>query len=222
MNWLIEKLRAAYRARQLSNYEIELAKAVGDCQTLLDVGCGSASPIRSFSQKLHCVGVDAFAASIEKSRKKGLHNEYHELAVLDIGQKFKPRSFDCVLAADLIEHLTKEDGLKLMAEMEKIAKSKVILFTPNGFLPQGEYDNNPWQIHRSGWTVKEMEARGYKVIGINGWKPLKGEYAEIRFWPKVFWANFSELTQLFVRNKPENAFHLLCVKTVQRPAQIKH
>jgi SAM-dependent methyltransferase len=214
MNWLLTKLQEIYRARQLTHYEIELAKAVGACQSLLDVGCGSGSPIKSFSHKMHCVGVDAFAPSIEKSEKQGIHKEYHEMKVLDIGKKFGPGSFDCVLATDLIEHLSKEDGIKLIEMMERIAKKTVIIFTPNGYLPQGKYENNPWQVHLSGWTAEEMVGRGYRVIGISGWKPLKGEYAEVRFWPKLFWNNLSEFSQLFVRNRPEHAFHLLCVKTI--------
>lgn len=133
--------------------------------------------------------------------------------VLDVGKKFGSNSFDCVLASDLIEHLTKEDGIRLIEVMEKIAKNKVIIFTPNGFLPQREHDNNPWQVHKSGWTVKEMKERGYKVIGINGWKPLKGEFARIKFWPKYFWMIISDITQFFMRNHPERAFQILCIKT---------
>ncbi len=96
--------------------------------------------------------------------------------------------------------------------MEKIAKKKIIIFTPNGFLPQGKYDDNPWQIHRSGWTSKEMENKGYKVIGINGWKPLRGEYANLLFKPKVLWRIISDFTQLIVKRHPKNAFQILCVK----------
>ena len=142
------------------NYQTELEHAVGNCKTLLDVGCGEDSPVKSFSNNLYCVGVDAFKPSIEKSKKKNIHNQYYQMDVLDIGKNFQKDSFDCVLASDLIEHLTKKDGLNLLEMMEKIAKKKVIIFTPNGFLSQGEVNNNPWQIHKSGWDVKEMEKKG--------------------------------------------------------------
>lgn len=209
---LLKKIYSNYYVKIFPNYQIELEKAIGKCKNLIDVGCGSDSPIKPFSKKFYCVGVDVFAPSIEKSKNLKIHNKYYKIDVLDIGKKIKSNSFDCVLASDLIEHLTKEEGIKLIEMMEKISKNKVIIFTPNGFLPQGEQDNNPWQLHKSGWTVKEMKKRGYNVIGINGLKPLRGEGASIRFWPKYFWLIISDLTQFFVRNKPEKAFQILCVK----------
>jgi predicted TPR repeat methyltransferase len=193
-------------------YEKELENAVGDCKSLLDVGCGSNSPIRYFSQKLYCVGVEVFSQSINKSREAGIHNEYREINVLDIGRTFEKNSFECVLASDLIEHLTKKDGLQLIKMMEQIAKKRVIIFTPKGFVPQGVYETNPWQIHKSGWEVEEMKNMGYKVIGINGLEQLRGEYADIRFKPRLLWRLITDLSQAFVRNNPEKAFQILCIK----------
>jgi len=192
-------------------YPVELEKAVGTCKSLLDVGCGSSSPIKSFSNKIYSAGVDAFKPSIDKSKKLRIHNKYYQMSVLNIN-KFKPGSFDCVLASDLIEHLSKEEGIKLILLMEKIAKEKVIIFTPNGFLPQGEYDKNPHQVYKSGWTASEMKNRGYKVIGINGWKLLRGEYTSLKFKPNYLWRFISDITQVFLRNNPENAFQILCIK----------
>jgi len=196
----------------IPNYSIELENAINGSKTLLDVGCGSNSPIAPFSHKFHAIGVDAFLPSIEKSRQTNIHSEYHQIDVLDIDKSFDDKSIDCVLASDLIEHLTKEDGYKLIEKMEKIASKRIIIFTPNGFLEQGVYDNNPWQLHLSGWTVKEMQKMGYHVIGIGGWKPLRGEYAGIRYKPKFFWTMISDLSRFFVRNKPEYAFQILCIK----------
>ena len=193
-------------------YETELERAIGDCKTILDVGCGSASPIRNFSGKFYSVGVDAFAPSVKTSMEKQIHNDYCQLDVLSIDHRFTPGSFDCVLALDLIEHFNKSDGVRLIGKMEKIASKKVIIFTPNGFLSQNEYDDNPLQVHLSGWTVGEMRKMGYRVIGINGWKPLRGENAAVRLWPKKPWKWITTRTQLFVRNHPEMAFQILCVK----------
>jgi REP element-mobilizing transposase RayT len=87
--------------------------------------------------------------------------------------------------------------------MEKIAKKKVVIFTPNGFLAQGEYYNNPWQLHRSGWTAEEMKKRGYKVLGFGGAKILRPTF-EVRFSPKKLWWGISHVTELFVRDLPNH------------------
>lgn len=196
---------------KLPPFEAALDEAVGDCQTLLDVGCGSGSPIRAFSQRLHAVGVDAFEKSLEESRQRKIHQEYVKADIRELGQRFSTESFDSVVALDVIEHLPKEDGFRLLEAMEKIARKRVIVFTPNGFLPQGEFESNPWQVHLSGWTASEMRARGYRVIGLRGWRPLRGEYATIRFRPKFLWLFLSSLTQLWTKNHPDQAFQILCV-----------
>lgn len=181
-------------------------------KSFLDVGCGINTPIQNYSKQYYSVGVDAFEPSIEDSRKKGPHTEYKLMDVLSIGEKFKENSFDCVVALDLIEHLEKDEGARLIKMMEKIAKKKVIIFTPNAFLPQKQHSGNPLQIHKSGWEAKEMMAYGYKVIGINGYKHLKGEMAEIKWHPTFIWNIISNITQIFVKNRPSKAFQLLCTK----------
>ena len=88
----------------------------------------------------------------------------------------------------------------------------MIIFTPNGFLPQDIYDDNPLQTHKSGWTPIEFRKRGYKVIGVNGFKKLRGEKVTIKFKPKLLWLCLSVFSQIFVRNHPDMAFQILCVK----------
>lgn len=192
-----------------------LEKECEGCESLLDVGCGSDSPVKYFSKKIkRVIGVDGFQPSIDKSKAAGIHTEYVFMNVMDLDKHFPERSVDVVVASDLIEHLTKEDGLKLMAMMEKIAIKKVIIFTPNGFLPQGEYDGNKYQVHLSGWEIDEMKKFGYRVTGINGWKKLRGEMAVVKYRPRVLWGRISLLSQYFTTKNPKNAFAILCVKEV--------
>lgn len=198
----------------LPDYISELESAAEGCESLLDIGCGAESPIKRFSKKFQSTGVDAHKPSIEKSKEIGIHNNYYNINVLDIDKTFDDNSYECVLSSDLIEHLEKEEGYKLIKMMEKIASKKVIIFTPNGFLKQGEYDSNPFQVHKSGWSVEEMKSMGYTVIGINGIKSLRGEFAEFRYKPKYFWQIISDISQRFVKNKPEKAFSILCVKEI--------
>ena len=193
-----------------------IENAVGRVDSLLDVGCGSASVIKSFKRKIKfTVGVDGHEPSIVESMSQALHNEYRHLDILKIGQTFEPESFDTVLASDVIEHLTKEQGLDLVAQMETIARTRIVIVTPNGSLPQGEYGDNPLQRHQSGWSVKEMRELGYGVVGINGWKALRGEQSVLRFRPRFLWSIVSRLSQYLVRDHPVLAFQILCTKSKQ-------
>ena len=186
---------------------------VGTCSSLLDLGCGYASPVRQFSRRLErTVGVDVFAPYIERSRTAGIHSEYHCGDVLGVETIFGPAAFDCVLAVDLIEHLEKPDGHRLLEVMERVARRKVIVFTPNGFVPQTGYDDNPFQAHRSGWEVAEMRKRGYRIWGVHGWRQLRGERGQPRWRPRRLWGAVALWTQPLVERHPQHAFHLLCVK----------
>jgi hypothetical protein len=184
-----------------------------DCQTLLDLGCGEESPIKFFSKKLkYSLGVDNFIPYIEQSKQSKIHSDYIAADLFEICGKLKDNSFDCVLASDLIEHLNKADGLRLISEMERIALKKVLIFTPNGFLRQEEYDNNKGQIHLSGWRPNEMNKLNYRVYGIGGLKLIKGEKRKINLYPKFFWARIALISQFFLLKFPHLSFQMLCVK----------
>ncbi len=182
--------------------------------TLLDVGCGLGSLYSDGIAKLiaHSVGVDGNQSTVEECRLVGPYDEYHCLDALDVGNRFGPNSFDVVVALDVIEHFPKRDGWRLLDALESVALRRVIVFTPNGFLRQGEKDGNPLQIHRSGWSTGEFEGRGYRVAGINGWKPLRGELWEPRIKPPALGHRLSAATQALVTHRPQRAFQLLAVR----------
>lgn len=202
-----------------SSYIDELKKETKDYQSILDVGCGVDSPVRYLPQDMHKVGVDVYSPAIAISKEQGIHNEYFEINIDTIDQQFEEGSFDCVLASDVIEHVTKEQGLALIEKMGRIAKHKVIIFTPRGFVPQDDHDGNPWQRHMSGWEVTEMEEFGYRVVGMNG---LKWVWNIDFLWRKRDDANIIvrivrkilvDLTQLYAKNHPKGAYQIMCIKT---------
>lgn len=204
------------------SYIDELKNETKDCQSILDVGCGVNSPVQYLSRDMHRVGVDVYGPAIETSKRRSIHNEYFEMNLDNIDQQFAQGSFDCVLASDVIEHVTKEDGLALIKKMEYVAKHKVIIFTPRGFIPQDEHDGNPWQMHKSGWEVKEMEDFGYRVIGVSG---LKWVWNIECLWTKRDDANIFvrlirkvlvDVTQFYARNHPKHAYQIMCIKTITK------
>lgn len=199
-------------------YRRLLTRELTDCGRILDVGCGRDSPIRWISDSQgydFTVGVDISEADLNESRRLGIHDCLVVLDISTLGRAFKSRSFDCVLASDVIEHLEKEQGLRLLDDMERVARRHVVVFTPNGFLEQPPDEDNPWQEHRSGWTVSEFRDRGYRVLGVNGWRPLRTMYAEIAFRPAKLWHRISLLTQPLAQRYPTLAFQLLAVKDLR-------
>jgi 2-polyprenyl-3-methyl-5-hydroxy-6-metoxy-1,4-benzoquinol methylase len=155
--------------RKLSDDIVLLRKNTNKALTILDIGCGYNSNIQYCDSK-YSIGVDNFIDYINKSKNKKIHNEYiqKDITELDFPEKF----VDIVYCSEVIEHLNKEDGLRLIKNMEKWAKRKVIITTPNGFVEQEEYHNNPYQKHLSGWDYKNFISLGYKVYGMNGLKIL--------------------------------------------------
>ncbi len=74
------------------------------------------------------------------------------------------QSYDIVTCFEMIEHLSKDQGLVLLKEMERVGKF-VFVSTPSTFFPQPEYDNNVHQVHLSLWTARDFRSRGYSVRG---------------------------------------------------------
>ncbi len=201
-------------ARLDNQYEKLLAREIGgSCESLLDVGCGFNSPVQYLVPRPKLmVGIDAFGPVIESSKGQAIHDEYYVMDARQIDKQFQPNSFDCVLASDVIEHLREQDALELIRQMETIARKKVIIYTPNGFLAQSEEYGNPLQWHLSGWDTGRMTRLGYEVTGVQGLKKLRGPMAEIRWRPTRFWLAVSLLSQAFTTRLPHLAFRILCIK----------
>jgi 2-polyprenyl-3-methyl-5-hydroxy-6-metoxy-1,4-benzoquinol methylase len=89
---------------------------------------------------------------------------------------FPKKSFDIVTMFDIIEHLKKDDSIKLMNEAEKLAKKSVLAFIPVQKKFHHELDilekmqeeftqeNNVLRCHLSLWTPEEMETLNYEVF----------------------------------------------------------
>jgi len=190
-----------------------LKKELSNCDSVLDLGCGSNSSIQ------HCnipfsVGVDIFEPYLEESKKKKIHNQYIKEDIRKVD--FKPNSFDAVIALDVIEHLTKKEGQELIKNMEKWARKKIIIFTTNGYVKQDEYNQNPLQKHKCGWTMDELKNLGFNIRGVNGLKKLRGYGSSIKYKPKFFWTRVSDLTQKITYYYPKAAFQLFAIKELKK------
>ncbi len=198
----------------------ELQKELSDCETVLDLGCGPASPIEYCKNIKRSVGVEAFEPYLQKAKEKGIHTEYLNKKIEDLD--FPENNFDAVLMIEVLEHLSEEEGVKVLEKINKWAKKKIIVSSPNGFIKQKEVDGNPLQKHLSGWDYKKMKKMGFKCHGLAGLKNLRQEVqndmmgddllTSIRFWPKPFWFIVASLSQIVTYYIPNISFGLFSVK----------
>jgi len=200
-----------------------LKKELKDCQTVLDLGCGPSSPIKNIKNIKYSVGVELFTPYLNLSKKQKIHNKYFQKNILDLD--FPKNSFDAVILIEVLEHLSKEDGRKILKLANKWAKKKIILSTPNHYFPMGQLDQNPYQKHLSGWSISDLKKLDFKVHGVSGLKYFyKSEnsddhmvnakaYKNIRFKPQSFFYLVNALFQIPNYYFPNFTFGLFAVKT---------
>jgi O-antigen/teichoic acid export membrane protein len=208
-NVLIEKLMN-FCIRLFDEPAYKITQELSSYNSILDIACGKNSPLR-YLNLAYTVGIDLYKPYLKESKEKMIHSDY---IICDIRKiEFKPKSFEAVIAWDVLEHLKKEEGFELLKKMDSWAIKKILIYTPNGYIKQSEYDDNPLQEHVSGWTKEELEYMGYKVIGVNGLKNLRTERSVIKYRPQIFWKFISVLTQFLLHRYPEYAFQLVAIKT---------
>ncbi|MBN2350333.1 MAG: class I SAM-dependent methyltransferase [Bacteroidales bacterium] len=190
--------------------------ALKDCKTILELGSGKSSCLTLLKKEFHKTALDISDSAILASQEMCVYDDYIKGDVRNLENYVKKKSFDAVVAFDLIEHLKKKDGYELIHQMTEVAKKAIIIYTPNGFLRQDPFDNNPYQEHLSGWDYEEMQKMGFKVYGINGFKKLRKEFSYTKIRPAVFGNFISNLSWiiLILLDKQNLSFSILAVKKI--------
>ena len=200
----------------LSYLNIVVASLYRDAESVLDVGSGKAQPMELINKLkfFFSVGIDLYAPYIKECKRQGIHDDYV------IGDAcflpFKRKSFDIVLCLQVVEHLSKSDGLRLIKSVEEIARKQVIISTPASPFRQDEYDDNPLQTHKSSWVPAEFRALGYKVKG-QGLRLVYGERGLAHCLPRYLkYPAFivSYFFQPLIYFIPKEAAHMICVKNL--------
>ncbi len=156
-------------------------------KTVLDLGCGYGrwgyllrTQYQSTSAELraHITGVDIHQGNVAFCRSLGVYDELVTTDALEFLATSDPAAFDTVLAVELIEHLPKAAGERLLSEVIRVAARVAILTTPNWeYLRPGANGltgYNEYEHHVCRWTASEFRARGFAVRGVGH---------KIRMWP---------------------------------------
>ena len=143
---------------------------------ILDICCGDGSQImRIGKRKNHTIiGIDIFKPAIKDAKTKAI---YDDLIIGDI--RFLPiknKKFDSIIFLEGLEHISKNEGFILLNTLENISMNRIIITTPVGFIEQNEYNENPFQLHKSYWLPIEFKEKGYKIYPTEFKYPVSSSY----------------------------------------------
>ena len=200
-----------------------------DCHSILDVGCGFGRPMNTINKrkKFFTLGLDSYIPALKACMNKGIHdaNLLCDIRFLPIRSK----SFDIILCLEVIEHLSKCDGLILLEKINRIATREIIITTPVGFASLNRVhkrqEENPCAFHISGWFPSKFESMEYKVRGIIGLKCISGAkegglgsrftgndiLSKVK---KYFIFMLNYIIRPLAYFIPNSAFRMLCVKRI--------
>lgn len=152
--------------------------------SILDIGCGTGEPMKFIKRgkRYLIIGADIFAPSLNQAKKEGI---YDMLVLCDLHKlPFKSKAIDIVTCLQTLEHFEREDGLRLIGEMERIARSQVVITTPVGDWKASRSEANPHDEHKYIWKPRELKRLGYTVRGY-GFRGFGGSTGLIGRIPRV-------------------------------------
>ncbi len=132
------------------------------CRDILD------TPLEEKPSRIVLEGIEGFEKYITEFHKK-IYDKIYIGNCYDLVEAL-PNDYDLILFLDVIEHLDKAQGEKLIKVL--LTKTKnIIIATPCGYVPQDDVFGNEYERHRSGWTKKDFKKFNNVII-----KELKTEF----------------------------------------------
>jgi SAM-dependent methyltransferase len=145
--------------------------------TVLDVGCGYGRwchLIQSnyweagLAEPPSVDGLDAFEGNVERCRAAGCYRSVWQHMLPDR----LDGEWDTVIACEVIEHIAEADVGAVLDELERVARRRVIVTTPNSAEFRGGADTlagyNDFEAHLSFVPADVFRKRGYRIRGA-GW-----------------------------------------------------
>jgi len=145
--------------------------------SFLDIGCGYGKwgfllrTYRSmdYGDKLKITGVDLFQPHIDSLQGKGFYDELRCCSATEL--PFEDQAFDSAVCCEVLEHLTRPEGPKLLAELRRVCRQGFIVTTPlyECYRDGGETLDgfNPHEAHLYCYSAAEFRNLGFtQVVGI--------------------------------------------------------
>jgi len=89
-----------------------------------------------------------------------LYNQIYIGEASQVAATLNEGSYDLIWLGDVIEHLTKGDGLKLIEQLMRLTTHCVVISTPSRFVEQSALLGNEHERHLSYWAASDFSAFG--------------------------------------------------------------
>ncbi len=204
-------------------YHWILKRAIGSGnRTVLDLGCGEGDLMEGISsgENWRITGVELYQEAWEESIRKGIYKKVVRSSITDLPGTVLGNKFDIVFLSQVIEHLKKKDGETALKIWEGLAKKRIIISTPVGFIKFSPIEaievDNPLQKHLSGWSPSEFTKRGYVVRG-QGVRFIYGVTGLARRFPTLlpFWSFVAFLFAPIVYFMPQFGLYMIAWKDLK-------
>lgn len=125
--------------------------------SILDIGPGQGTYFDLLSSMKQFVweGIEAWQPYIEKFQLEKKYNRIYNEDVRNFN--WDEKFYDLIIAGDILEHMSKEDAVTLVENCLNHSK-QLIISIPVVYMPQGELENNPFEVHvKPDWSDEEVK-----------------------------------------------------------------
>ena len=184
-----------------------------EVRSVLDVGCGKGTMgamLRLYRRPRRIVGIDICDEYLDFVKAEGSYTDLLRMDLTRSDLPFDDGEFDVVICIDVLEHLEKEEAMKVVQEMERVGKH-VVISTGGKPEPQDDFDENPYQRHKCTLNHNIFRRRGYHIEGT-------GPFAFVFNRRTVMLPYISDMLSGVVRHTP--AFAHGYIATLRRERQV--
>ncbi len=149
---LITKQRTKIKFKSILDLGIGFGSFAPNYRNHIDLGYNSKTIIE---------GVEGF-----RDYETSNWGNYDKVYIDDVVNFEPDKKYDLIVCNDVIEHLTKEQGFKLLDKVKGwVNKGGYIYFsTPAQFHEQGAVYGNELEIHKSLWSVEDFKSKDFQIL----------------------------------------------------------
>jgi len=148
-----------------------------DCNSVVEFGCGHGDNLRRTDCEAK-TGVEIVSEYTTMRPADGITFIIGD--AIKVAKSLASKSYDLVMLIDVVEHFYNPDGSQLILQSQRIAKKRVLIWMPEGFLRQdkevysgtnSEYVYKPSQDHLGSWMKDDLEGMGFDTARWDNYHP---------------------------------------------------